>query len=130
MTKTTLSIDSEFVVLNPNQQASVELADGGLYQRLDSAYNGFAGHQLVSCYAFSANWPSWERHPNGDEIVILLSGQTEFILQTDDGDVSIKLSRQGEYVLVPRSVWHTARTLNRCKLLFITPGEGTEHRPV
>ena len=130
MTKTTLSIDSEFVVLNPDKQASVEVSDSSLYLRLNEHYNGFTGHQLVSCYEFSTDWPTWEMHPYGDEIVVLLSGQTEFILQTDDTEVSIILSRQGEYVLVPRSVWHTARTLNRCKLLFITPGEGTEHRPV
>lgn len=130
MTKATLSIDSEFVVLDPQQQASVELADSGLYPRLDADYNGFTGHQLVSCYEFSENWQSWERHPHGDEVVILLSGQAEFILQTDEDNVSIHLNRQGEYVLVPRNVWHTARTERGCKLLFITPGEGTEHKAV
>jgi quercetin dioxygenase-like cupin family protein len=126
----TLRIDTDFVVLSPDKQASVESADAALYQRLQQRYNNFSGHELVSSYQFSADWPNWELHPNGDEIIILLSGQTELILQTEEGDISLKLSRQGEYVLVPRNVWHRAKTAHLCTLLFITPGEGTQHRPV
>jgi quercetin dioxygenase-like cupin family protein len=126
----TLSILSEFVVFSPDKQASVEQAGDGLYARLDKRYNRFSGHELVSCYEFSADWPEWEMHPHGDELVILLSGQTVFILQTEDGDTSITLSQQGEYVLVPRNVWHTAKTAYKCKLLFVTPGEGTQHKAI
>lgn len=126
--KSTLSIDSDFVVLNPQQQAFVVMADKQLHQQLDKRFNGFSGHELVSCYEFDSDWPQWERHPEGDELVVLLSGQAEFILQTEDGDTSINLCRQGEYVLVPQAIWHRVCTRGRCKLLFITPGAGTEHR--
>ena len=43
---------------------------------------------------------------------------------------SVALTDPGAYVLVPRGVWHTARTSVHTTLLFLTPGAGTEHRPV
>ena len=41
----------------------------------------------------------------------------------------VHLSRAAEFVLAPRNVWHTARTSIPTTMLFITPGEGTEHLP-
>ena len=35
-----------------------------------------------------------------------------------------------EILLVPPGVWHTARIDVPTVMLFVTPGEGTEHRPV
>src|SRR5687768_8286818 len=46
----------------------------------------FHNEYLVSMFNFDANWPNWEMHPNGDEIVILLSGAMDFILDTPDGE--------------------------------------------
>jgi len=42
----------------------------------------------------------------------------------------VELSVPGAYVLVPRNVWHTARTTVPTTMLFLTPGAGTEHRPI
>ena len=111
-------------------RVDVEQAGDDLYAKLDKRYKGFSGHELISGYEFSSDWPNWERHPHGDEIIVLLSGRVEFILQTEDGEIGLQLSRQGEYVLIPKNVWHTARTNHYCKLLFITPGEGTQHKAV
>lgn len=128
MTDTPRSIDKDFVVLSPEKEATVEPFDPGLYQRLDRNYDNFRGHELISCHEFSQDWGMWEVHPNGDEIVILLKGEVTFVLQLDEGEKSVCLDREGAYVIVPRNVWHTARTTVASKLLFITPGEGTQHR--
>lgn len=122
------SLHTEFVVLNPDKHASIEHADAALYQRLDSNYGNFAGHELISCHAFSSDWPGWEAHPHGDEIVVLLAGATTFHLQTDAGEITVDLTEQGQYVLVPQGVWHTARTPVHATLLFITPGQDTRHK--
>lgn len=121
-------IETDFIVLSPDKKASIEPSDSGLYTRLDEVYNGFAGHELVSCYEFDSDWPSWEMHPHGDEVVLLMSGDATFLLQTDEGDISVELREQGQYVVVPKGVWHTARTKQKSRLLFITPGQGTQHR--
>ena len=85
--------------------------------------------RLMTCFSFDADWPSWERHPAGEEAVILLSGAVELLLETPGGIQSVTLSEPGSYVLVPRDTWHTAKTRVPTKMLFITPGAGTENRP-
>jgi hypothetical protein len=43
----------------------------------DRRFAGFKGHVLVATFAFDADWPTWERHPAGDELVCLLSGEVD-----------------------------------------------------
>lgn len=121
-----LDIASDFIVLSPEKVATIEKLDSTLYERLNKNYNEFKGHQLISSYEFSEDWPTWEIHPKGDEIVILLTGQATFILQLDTGEKVINLEKKGAYVVVPRGTWHTAKITVKAKLLFITPGEGND----
>jgi len=122
------NIANEFIVLDPDKKATVEQADEMLYQRIDKNYKGFKSHELVSAYEFDSDWNTWEIHPHGDEIVLLLSGEITFILQLQSGQKSVTLQEEGSYIIVPKGIWHTAKTTVKSKLLFITPGEGTEHR--
>lgn len=64
-------------------------------------------------------------HPAGDEFVMLMGGAVEFVLWRDGWEESLHLDRSGQYIIVPRAVWHTARPREQADLLFITPGEGT-----
>jgi len=86
--------------------------------------------RLMSAFSFSEAWPTWERHPDGEELVMLIAGAATLVLEEAGGEVSMPLSEPGDYVLVPRNVWHTARTHVPATMLFLTPGAGTEHRPV
>jgi len=43
-------------------------------------------------------------------------------------DECIPLSDPGSYVVIPAGIWHTARTSVATRMLFVTPGEGTENR--
>jgi mannose-6-phosphate isomerase-like protein (cupin superfamily) len=121
-------LTEDFVVLTPAKQAFIEPLNEDLYSRLDREYGDFAGHELIACHSFTQSWESWEMHPNGDEVVVLLSGAVRFVLQTPGGDTAVELREQGQYVVVRKGVWHTAEVLSAATLLFITPGEGTEHR--
>jgi mannose-6-phosphate isomerase-like protein (cupin superfamily) len=40
------------------------------------------------------------------------------------------LVQPGAFVVVPKGTWHTARTSVRSKMLFVTPGQGTENKPI
>ena len=117
-----------FAVLTP--QLSVEPIDvsPSVFDELGSRFTGFKNHVLVSCFEFAADWPTWERHPAGDEIVVLLSGKVTLLLRTAKGDTRIELSQMGSFVIVPRDTWHTARAAEPTRMLFVTPGEGTENR--
>jgi quercetin dioxygenase-like cupin family protein len=83
----------------------------------------------VTTARYEADWPGWEQHPLGDEIVILLSGAVTFVLEQDGAAREVELGSQGAFVLVPRGTWHTARVRAPSRLLFITAGEGTRGRP-
>lgn len=124
------SIDKKFVVMNPEKTATVEDFDATLYERLDKNYNLFKGHDLISCHEFDDDWTSWEKHPNGDEVIILLSGAVTFVLQQDQGNQSIALNTEGSCVIIPKNTWHTAKTNIKSKVLFITPGEATQHKAI
>jgi mannose-6-phosphate isomerase-like protein (cupin superfamily) len=86
--------------------------------------------RLVSSFLFDRNWESWERHPAGEEFVCLLEGEVEVVLEQDGVENSVVLRNPGEFVLVPPNTWHTARVQKPSRMFFITPGEGTENRPV
>ncbi len=122
-------IERNFIVLSPDKTAFIEQADSTLYERLDQTYADFKGHDLVSCYEFESDWDSWEVHPHGDEVVLLIYGDITFVLKFEIDEVEISLVNQGQYLIVPKGVWHTAKTKTKSKVLFITPGQGTQHRP-
>jgi mannose-6-phosphate isomerase-like protein (cupin superfamily) len=105
--------------------------DSSFWPRLMSGQLGNFHHEyLVTTHAYDADWPNWEMHPNGDEVVCLLSGSVLFILDLAEGPRSLPLTESGSYVVVPRGTWHTAKSTGPCRLLFITAGEGTQHRPL
>lgn len=85
--------------------------------------------RLVTFHAFDADWSSWEVHPNGDELVCLISGAVDFVLERAEGEATVELRGPGAFVLVPRGTWHTARVREPSSALFVTAGRGTQHRP-
>ena len=88
----------------------------------------FHHEYLVTMYTYDQNWPSWEIHPNGDEIVLLISGAADFILEMPQGNQVIAVRQPGDYAFVPKGTWHTANPLQPTTMLFITAGEGTRNR--
>ena len=85
--------------------------------------------RLVSFYEFDSDWESWEVHPAGDEIVCLVSGAADLLLELPDGVATVELRTPGSYAIVPRGTWHTAHAKEPTRALFITAGAGTDHKP-
>jgi uncharacterized cupin superfamily protein len=83
--------------------------------------------RLVCITAQSATWDYWERHPAGEELVLLISGRVDVVQERDGGEHVVEL-HAGEAMVNPANVWHTARVHEPGQALFITPGRGTEHR--
>lgn len=121
------TIFDHFAVLKPDLLFDKLEVGSEIYNELDVLYSGFRSHTLISAHQFSEDWSTWEKHPAGDEMVILLSGRVEFVLRRESGDESIVLEEPGSFVIIPRNTWHTARTQQVTSLLFLTPGEGTQN---
>ena len=119
------SMDTTRAILEPGGKVTAKQVTPAFYEELDKEFDNFTGHSLVSTFEFDADWPTWEIHPNGDEIVYLLSGDTDVVLWAPDAETTIRMDTPGTYVVVPRATWHTARPRKPTTMLFITPGEGT-----
>jgi mannose-6-phosphate isomerase-like protein (cupin superfamily) len=123
------SLLSTYVRLRDDATVELLPVDDTFWQRLAAGQLGsFQNEYLVTCHVFDSDWPVWEMHPKGDEIVCLLSGSVTFILEQERGNEAIELKESGAYVIVPRGIWHTAKLSGPSRMLFITPGEGTQHR--
>jgi mannose-6-phosphate isomerase-like protein (cupin superfamily) len=106
-----------------SQLMSGDASDPGI-RRLLASENG----RLLSALSMDADWTNWEMHPAGDEILIMLDGNATFVLDHPDGATTVLLSA-GRMLVVPKGVWHTAKVSEPARLLAITAGLGTQHRP-
>jgi quercetin dioxygenase-like cupin family protein len=84
--------------------------------------------RLVCIIPQESTWDSWERHPAGEELVVLLDGRIDVVQKVGNVEVVVTL-HPGEVVINPRNVWHRSVVHEPGRALFVTPGQGTEHRP-
>lgn len=90
--------------------------------------------RLLSSYReggiFVGHWAGsseWERHAVGDEIVMVIEGETTITFLSDAGEQSAPLAA-GELVIVPQGTWHRFDTPMGVKVLSVTP-QPTDHSP-
>ena len=124
------NISSTYVVLENGGDAIPVPVSDRFFEDLKRKFGDFKGKRLISHFSFDQNWDTWEIHPAGEEFVCLLSGRVDLVLEQAEGEKTIQLSKSGSYVLVPRNTWHTAKVHAPSSMLFITPGEGTQNRPL
>jgi len=70
----------------------------------------------------------WERHPAGEEMLCVLEGRVVLTLADDGGAETDVLLDTRRCAVVPRGVWHRLHIACPGKILFVTPGRGSEHR--
>lgn len=131
MSESSRSLEAYPIHLGPGASAVAQPAFTGMDWYADYvARHGDDGAEgrLVSLHRFSESWTMWEMHPAGAEVVVCLEGALTLIQQVDGGaDVRITLSA-GDYAINPPGIWHSADVTAACAALFITAGEGTQHR--
>jgi mannose-6-phosphate isomerase-like protein (cupin superfamily) len=85
--------------------------------------------RLVCITPQTTTWDFWERHPHGEEVVVLLSGRADLVQDLDGAERTLVMT-PGQAVINPAGVWHRSVVHEPGQALFITPGRGTEHRPM
>lgn len=71
-----------------------------------------------------------EMHPDGDELLYLVDGAVDVILDEAAGERCLGL-QPGQAFVVPCGVWHRVMVKEPCRLLYFTPGRSRVrwHRP-
>ena len=69
-----------------------------------------------------------ERHPDGDEILYLISGRAKVVF-LDGGEDDIVM-QPGDGLVVPKGAWHRVDILEPCQIVYVTPGPNNEFRPL
>ena len=93
-----------------------------------NASDGAEG-RLVSMFSFAEDWPGWEMHPAGAEIVLCTAGSMTLHQEHPDGRCESLTLHPGDYAINPPGVWHTADIVGDATGVFVTAGAGTQHRP-
>ena len=115
-----------FVDLTSDGRARTLPVDVDFWPALTEGRLVLAG-RLLSAYALQADIDHWECHPAGEEILMMVSGEIDVLLELEGGVARVPLAA-GRMLIVPPGTWHTFDVVSPGTLLAITPGEGTAHR--
>jgi len=67
-----------------------------------------------------------EVHPDGDELLVVISGRLRVVGESDPG-AAVELG-SGEACIVKKGEWHRVHVLEKTQLMYITPGPNGDHR--
>jgi len=84
---------------------------------------------LVAAFVSTEDWPHWEMHPAGEEVLVLVEGRMTLLLDEPGGERRVEMA-PGATCVVPRGVWHRALVAETSKVIGITYGASTQHRPL
>ena len=79
------TLDSTYIHLRPDESALAMEGGAAFWQGIEERHDLDQG-RLMGSTDQKADWDHWERHPAGDEILTLLSGEMVIVLDTDGGE--------------------------------------------
>jgi mannose-6-phosphate isomerase-like protein (cupin superfamily) len=138
MSDDTINPFDNYLLLDPDGTACVLPGGRGFWSQVmsgnatDPGIRRLLGSdkgRLLSVMSMSADWTNWEMHPAGDEILYMVEGGAVFILDLSSGLTEVGVDI-GRLLLIPKGVWHTAKLTAPARILAITAGSGTQHRPI
>ena len=87
--------------------------------------------RIVGAFAFASDADlhasMQEIHPNSDEVLFLVSGAIDVVVDDPHGERRISVEA-GEFAIVPRGVWHRLVMRAPGKLVFINSRTGMSSR--
>jgi quercetin dioxygenase-like cupin family protein len=88
-------------------------------------FDGFT----VASYVLTETPPhGGERHADGDELLLVISGACVAVLDTTDGRTQEIRIQAGDAFVIPKNTWHRLVIDDPCHIVFVTPGPQMEHR--
>ena len=109
--------------LSVARKALVQLAE----RRNDSlgAYNDSS----IGIGRFVTGSSPWEKHNNGDELLIVTDGEVQIEVLEEDGTSWMNVLKEGQLFSVPRGKWHQLTAEENVTIMYISPpDEGAERQ--
>lgn len=119
-------LDREFVLLENDGKLTGLPVDDNFWREAPGR-SCLQSRRLMGIVQIDRGASHWEIHPGGDELLHLLSGTMEVVIESPGKNRSITLVPLSSCI-VPGGSWHQTMALEPCRLLFITPGKDTRHR--
>ena len=104
------ALEHTFAVYDLQGRATPIEHTADFWQVLQHRYGDFAGRTLVSSFAFDRDWPNWEIHPHGDELVCALRGDFDLVLDEPQGLRRVRLAQPAARRLCYRAARHLAHS--------------------
>jgi len=70
----------------------------------------------------------WERHRNGDELLLVTDGEVEIEILAEDGTSRVESLGEGTLFIVPSGLWHQLTASDNVNILYISPSEDGAER--
>jgi len=86
---------------------------------------GTLDRATIGVFRFTGQAP-WERHPDGDELIVVLDGGGEITVLGEGEPIRAEL-RPGRLFVCPRGLWHRPVATPSMTALYVTPLTGSEH---
>ena len=122
------TLDTTYINLRPDDSATTLKIDRRFWSTIEKRTDLDDG-RLMGTTTQIADWAHWECHSGGDEVLVMLSGEMDIVLEAGKGERRTRL-KEGQAFVVPRGIWHRGLARKPGMLMFITPGAGTEYRPL
>ncbi len=109
----------------------VEKVKGGdeFWKTHRSIHDRVGQHWLFSEHFYQKDWTEWKMHPAGDEIIYLLDGSINVIINQANLSNTLKLRSNG-VITIPRRVWYTIQVISPCHVLNISRELNTKLRQI
>ncbi|WP_424947739.1 cupin domain-containing protein [Candidatus Spongiihabitans sp.] len=115
-----ISLDNAFKALSFRGNRTPESND------IDDAFCVLSDYRDGGIFlAYYAGNSEWERHTEGDELVMVLEGETSLFVLGKNGERK-SILKQGEIFVVPQGMWHRFESPTAVKIMTITP-QPTDH---
>jgi quercetin dioxygenase-like cupin family protein len=124
----TFELESTYVQLHDGPAAVRVPVDADFWQRIEERKELHRGRLLMVTHQSGA-MSHWEIHPAGDEVLYLLSGKMDVVLEIDNSEQVVSMVARTT-IIVPQGIWHTVKVHEPGDLLSITRGAGTRVRPL
>ncbi|HET8933927.1 MAG TPA: cupin domain-containing protein [Polyangiales bacterium] len=121
-THQSFTLDQTFAQLLDDGAARLVDVDPAFWREIGARTHLHPG-RLVGWLRLTADSDHDEVHPAGDELLILVSGRAEVVLEGQTQHL-----QRGRACVVPRGAWHHLIVQEPGELIFVTPGAGTRTR--